>query len=321
MDYFDISKVQLIIPELWKKDWDQAIKECDENLTIVLKSQIRLVNLLKDIDDKSFSFRRAAWLCLWTRLFNIVEGISGALQSNSQVLIEILDRMLFESWLQIYTILGTEKNVNRGERLNAYSAWCLYNDLAFQDYLLQDSIMDGIWDIEEEKSLLEDTPENQLIREKLFGPQDTEKLTTDFHEANKRKMRHKSQEYKKRDRIEKWLEHEEIAPWIQRIKALKKFNPQFYQVIDKTKKNLFSALKSFNFNEKDIEFAYIIYKQSSMTIHGSSFSKNFTLNSKMIFPNFSGNSESLKKEAAGLGSKIYILGVALAILKKDAWPN
>ncbi len=323
MDYFDITKTKLIIPELWKKDSEQALKKSDEELVIILKAQIRLANQLKDIEDDSFTFSRAAWLCLWTKLFNIADGINGALQSNSETLMDILDRMFFECQLQILTIIGPEENTNKVERLNAYSAWSLYNDLGYQDTLLRKSTMDGIWNIEDEKAILEASQDEQIYHEMLFGPIDKENLTTDYREAAKQKISHQSQEYKKRDRIEKWLKHEDIQPWIKKIKSLRNhWAPAFYQLFDEQQSSIPKVLKSLNFTEQDMEFTYVLYKQASMAIHGSSFLNNFNYNSEAISPKFTGDSDTVVKRAVCLGKGIYnIGGIALLILKKSAWPD
>nr|MCU0601015.1 hypothetical protein [Desulfobacterales bacterium] len=199
MDFFDITKTKLEIPNLWDMDWDRVIEECDENEKIIYQAQYRAAKLLKNIKDRSFTFKRAAWLNLWTRLFNILEGTKSAISFNSGLILEILNRILFEYTIQVYTIA----EVNQGDRLIAFSAWCLYNDYKYQENLLSSDVMDGIWDIEEEKNILENEFEKQ-IHEKLFAPLSENTRITDYHEAKKKKFSHKSQEYIKRERIKNW---------------------------------------------------------------------------------------------------------------------
>lgn len=314
MDYFDISKTKLIIPNLWDKDWESVIEESDESEKLIFQAQCRAANLLKNIQDHSFSFKRAAWLNLWTRLFNILEGTKAATSFNSELVLEILERMLFEYTIQVHTIAET----NQGDRLKAFSAWCLYNDYKYQESLLSPEIMDGIWDIEEEKDILENESKKQF-HEKLFAPLFEDKLMTDYREAEKNKFSHKSQEYKKLDRIEHWFNNDEIKPWIKKIKSLNNWNPSFFQLFDKNQKSFFKRLKAMKFNDKDLKFAYIIYKRASMNIHGSSFHNPFTINPEMVFPNFTGSKNKITDIQKYIGKSCYDICVILTILRQYAW--
>ena len=316
MDYFDISKAKLVIPSLWDKDWEHVIEESDEDNKIIFQAQSRAADLLKNIEDHSFTFKRAAWLILWTRLFNILESTKFATSFNSELILEILERMLFEYQIQVYTIA----EVNQSDRLSAFSAWCLYNDYKYQESLLSPEVMDGIWDIEEEKNILENKDERQ-IHEKLFAPLSEDNLITDYDEAKKKKSSHKSQESIKRDRIKSWFNNEEIKPWIENIESLNNRNPSFFQLFDKTQKNFFKRLKAMKVNDKDLKFAYIIYKKTSMNIHGSSFHNPFTINPEMIFPNFTGLKTKIVDIQKRIGENCYDICVVLAILRKYAWDD
>ena len=314
MDYFDITKTKLIIPKLWDKDWEQAINDSDDTFKQILKTQHRAVTLLKNIDDNSFTFERAAWLCLWTRLFNILDGIKSSVYHKTELILNILDRVLFEYTIQIFTIAEKDQK----DRLIAFSAWCLYNDYLFQESILNPSTMEGVWDIEEEKEILEDL-EGRQIREKLFGPINDSNLTTDYQEANRKKFSHKSQEYKKQDRIRKWFENKQISPWIKKIESLKKKSPSIFQLFDKTERNFYLRLKNLKLNDKDISFAYILYKQSSMSIHGSSFHDYFTISENSIIPNFTGTTAKVEESIESICSRSNIVIPILLILRNYAW--
>lgn len=325
MDYFDISKTRLTIPELWKKDWDALIEETDKEMRVLPEAQKRIAFLFKDIDDNSFTFGRAAWLCLTTRLFNISNAVVGACHSNSDLLFDVLQRIFLEYWFQVYTMALPKSLEKRRDYLNAYAAWSLDCDLMYQKYLLKPSVMDGIWDIEEEKEYIESSEEEKLIREKLFGPTNTEKLTADYHEAQKRKMDHKSEEYKKRERIKKWLKHEDVKLWTERINTIrrKRRNPNlsFYELFDKSQTSFYQKIKSKELSDKDLEFLYAEYKKSSMKIHGSSFLDNFIVNPKILFPKIMGDSDSNTEKAILIGSMATSLFFPLLFLKKAVWPK
>ncbi len=314
MEYFDISKAKLRIPNLWDKDWENVIDESDEDVKILIKAQYRAVCLLKNIEDISFSFKRAAWLLLWTRLFKIIEGTRSAASYNSELILEIIERILFEYQIQVLTI--AEENQN--DRLSAFSAWCLYNDYQYQESLLSPDTMDGIWDIDEEKNILKNQNE-ELIHKKLFAPLNEDNLITDNHKAKKRKFVHKNQEHIKRDRIKSWFSNDEIKPWIEKIQSMKYKNPSFFQIFDENQKSFFKRLEVMKLNDKDLKFAYIIYKKSSMKINGSSFHNPLIINSEIVFPKFTGSDDQITDLQKRIGKSCYDICVVLTFLRDYAW--
>ena len=73
------------------------------------------------------------------------------------------------------------------------------------------------------------------------------------------------------------------------------------------------------YNDKDLQFAYIIYKKASMSIHGSSFHNLFTINPEMIYSKFTGSKNEIIDMQKHIGKSCYDICVILTILRKYAW--
>ena len=143
MNYFEGFK--LYIPELWTKEWDVVISDAEGISKEILKVQYHAAQFLEQIDDFKVTPEKLAWLAFWTRIFSSLEAVLLALANDSEYILRIISRAVFEDSLHAQLLLkeSSPSVTNISDRLSAYAAWCLWNDRkVYQDIL---SNLEGIW--------------------------------------------------------------------------------------------------------------------------------------------------------------------------------
>lgn len=214
MTGFDKTKAKLQIHRLWEKDWEGAIDSSDESLKNALKAQYQLVLLTMDIEDISFTYERASWLCLWNRLFKILEGLKAIVNDRSGLSLPCFERMHFEYMLCVKTIMDKDKI----ERLRAFFAWTLYHDLKYNQFYLDPNIRDGIWNIQAEKDIFQDK-DLQEKHEALFI-MDPENWYVDERKAKKAMLKVQDRLQHEIAWIQFILNDPELKAWYNKISEL-----------------------------------------------------------------------------------------------------
>ena len=64
---YDIKNYSFVFPNFSEDDWIERINETDGFNKSLLITQIRLLNLIKSINDKQVTPARLAWVNLWTK--------------------------------------------------------------------------------------------------------------------------------------------------------------------------------------------------------------------------------------------------------------
>lgn len=283
----------LVIPELWDKDWSQAIGDATPGIErqIVL-TQRAGADLLKVIEERAFSFERLAWLTLWTKNFWILDSARWALSTSAEYALQVLARVSFELWLHAKTIFEQDSD----QRLRAYIAWCIASDVRFQQHLVRPETLDGIWDSRPAEGILND--ERILKRwEELYGP-----LKIDVDQKNLRKGRFRQQDRERHrlHRLKSWLAHADLLPWKLRLDQLAKEQRQevsFFALVDSSERSVRGRLRSA---VTDPHFMYLPYMQGSLWIHGSTMEQIMDFASGHITPRVPRNAESCQSSADGI---------------------
>lgn len=330
----DIDKLTLNIPKLWEKDWNTAIEMASGAQKEILVYQTRAANLLKDITDREATFERLAWLTIWTKVFAIADSLHGLLDRNSQYILEVTSRISFEQMLQIQTIMKPIIVLNENKsisvtsealaeetawktvlkRLQAYTAWCLWNDRLFLDRLLNFKTLEAIWDPLPARNIPTD-PNKRAQYEQIFGELD---LETDDLKLRKGRFRQQDRGHHNLHRIKTWLADPRLSVWINKIERLKSSRQtvSFFSLLDESEASIRRRLKSWG-----KEFMYVSYLQSSLMIHGSTMDQFLIFRNGVFTPKFNGNTEEVESSASFVASTLNNIILSLHILKNHLWPS
>lgn len=331
-----LNLFKLEIPKLWEKEWSEAIHEAGEVEKELLIFQFRGVNLLKSIDVYQATPERLAWLSFWTKTFSSLDGAIIAQAKNSEFVLQALWRIVLELWLQITTILepilefhNPEKSPNISanteqeawdqvlDRLIAYTAWCLLNDIRLYNELIQNHNLEAVWNPNPAREIAKN-PDNRKAFEAIFGP-----LKVEIDLDKLKQERNKQEEMAKEaiHRLEAWLEHPRLKLWYEKLNQVnnkKKRNPaSFYALFDKNDEKTRQKLKSLG-----MEFAYLSYKADSMLIHGSTIDQLLLVfDENKLMPKFVGSDNRVKISASSIGSMCNSIFVGLCLMQKLVWQN
>lgn len=331
----DLEKLELWIPRLWEKDWQNAINNASGIEKDLLIIQNRAANLLSQISDKRVTFARLAWLNLWTKLFSTLEGAFCAIPKNSLYVLRMLGRASFEQALHAKTIMEPILNAfsdlkdskervmpksllcnlkkRAVNRLEAYAAWCIWNDLTFYERLVCPETLDAAWDAEPAQKILRNL-ERLEAYESVYSQL---KIETDEKELKKGRLRQQDEGRHELHRLRKWLDHPDLKGWHEKLKKSKKNNPMtFFTLVGEDPRGVPKTLKEF-----DLYFGYSLYFEGSMAIHGSSLYQFLHLGNKSAMPLLAGTDDEVSGKAEEIGGNCSQVIIALIFLGRQIWPK
>ncbi len=136
-----LAGIPLVIPSLWERqdDWQEAVEEAEPEERSIVVLQAHLAVLLEALKGAESDPENLAWLSLWSRVFNCCEGARGAQLRESSFTMLVMLRVLFDVSLHVEVIARQLIRANAestslarsdvADRLSAYTAWSLCNDL------------------------------------------------------------------------------------------------------------------------------------------------------------------------------------------------
>ncbi len=330
----DIEQFTLYIPKLWEKDWAGAIDMAAGAQKEILVYQARAANLLKNITDRQATFEKLAWLTMWTKAFTIADSLHGTLDRNSQYILEIISRVSFEQMLHIHTIIqpfhayhdNTNIPVPAAKkkawtevmgRMQAYTAWCLWNDKLHHEELLDFRTLRGIWDSQPAGKIARSQDERAKY-EAIFGELDIE---ADDRVLKKGRLEQQDRGQHNLHRLNTWLTHPQLTPWVKKIERLSgrrtgKQPVSFFSLFNESEESVCRRLSSMG-----IRFMYISYIQGSLFIHGSTMDQILMFRDGLFTPQFPGNSEEVESSASYVASLCNNIIVLLSVLQSHLWPS
>ena len=240
-------------------------------------------------------------------MFSILDGVRAAILRESTFLLEVLARIEFELLLHTHTILESDPV----DRLRAYCAWCIWNDRSFQSEFVRPETLDGVWDVEPVRQLIENPSALEEV-ERLFGPL-PEGMEIDEREAKRRRFRQQDRERHKLKRIEAWLQDPDLAVWVERLRKVRR-GTSFFALFGEDESSIAKRLESMS-----MRFAYMGYMKGSMFIHGSTMEGLFFINEESIAPRIVGSKESVSDLASQIGRGCNNSLVVLGALRSRLW--
>jgi|WetSurSiteA1Bulk_404760.scaffolds.fasta_scaffold34553_1 hypothetical protein len=285
----ELEQVRLVIPEpFFSYDWDEAININQGETVKLLKVCKMQSEMLRTSRNWPVNPETLAWMTLWTRNFNLVQGTISILESRvgiaragQEFTLRMLWRPTFELWVTLNFILkespdlfsahGTEKQT-LDHRLCAYLAWCFWNDKEFAHKLTQGWRLDTIFPNGKALTPEDDQILNQVL-ELLWGDENAANVAGG--REKKRLVRQNS--LRDRNQFIKWLQHERLRGFEDRIRKQRPLS--YFELVDPENNSLLALLRS-----SWAEAGYPTYQEGSALIHGSTFARHMELISDQIFP-------------------------------------
>jgi hypothetical protein len=210
-------------------------------------------------------------------------------------------------------VLDDTQKAKLAERMRAYTAWCLLNDLFYLKDLTNPMTLKHIWDPEPARSIKSD-PEEYAKYAAYFGSIDNE---IDERELKKWFLKQQDREMHRRRRIEAWLDHPDLTKWKTKLERLAKSgnpSPSFFSLFNETERSICSRLRSLN-----LRFMYVDYIQSSLFIHGSSIETNLLFHENSFTPRTMNDRESVADITKSILSECMSILMGLKILQSALW--
>lgn len=329
-----LEDMTMFVPPLWEKDWDGAIRNATGIEEKLLKIQARAANLLRQINDYQVTFARLTWLNLWTKAFTALDGAVCALPKDSLYVLRMLARASFEQTLHAHIILQPVLKIYSGlkdteekvipadllrngenavlERLEAYTAWCIWNDQLFYEQIVRPETLNAAWDAEPVNQIAHNQKSLEAY-EALYG---TLTIETDKGVLEKGMLRQQEEGKQKVQQIGEWLHHTRLKPWYDKLHNDKYMT--FFTLLSENKKSVKipKCLKNF-----DLGFGYSLYSEGSMAIHGSSLDQFVHIGDKNVLPLFVGATDEVIAKAEEVGDNCNNVIVLLWQLCKIIWPD
>lgn len=329
-----MENVVIKLPNFDEKDWEVEVLQETGLKKKILQIQYNVLHLTKSIKDNSASFERLAWFNIWTREYHLLNSTFIAYENDSEFLLEILDRLAFELELHCMTIMNPlniwneklirfddekRQEINKLiiDRLRAYTAWCLWNDLYLLRDLTHENTLKGIWDPRPARGVMEN-PEEYDKYKQYFGEIDIE---TGEKDVQLGLLKQRTTEKNNMKRVERWLNHNDLIIWktkIEKLSGSNKQTPSFFSLFDESERSICQRLKSMK-----MRFGYVKYIQSSLLIHGSSMRTNIMFDGKenTFNLNLMKSKESIKILAKSICSACMVILMSLKYLQSELWPQ
>jgi len=321
----------LRVPPLDEKAWDKeaaAAKGIEKQLLIL---QSKAARLLQGINDFNASPERVAWLSMWTKAFAALDGGRIALIGRSEYLLNIISRIIFEGTLHGETILEPAAPLLKNwspqkktllakaedsdlliQRLRAYTAWCLWNDQLFYKELQSYRTLDGVWNPEPALQMASD--KNKLTAlEEILG---LDNAAVNKWELKKGRSRIKKHLQEKLKIIEDLLADPLIAEWQKKLQRTQEIGTlPFFALFAESDRSVLKHLKGM-----DLRFAYPIYMQGSMLIHGSTIDQLLHIEENKISPIVASTERACELAAFSIHNSCDYILILLDFLQNFLWP-
>lgn len=137
-------------------------------------------------------------------------------------------------------------------------------------------------------------------------------------ELDLQKQRQKDIAEQALQRINNWLSNPKLIPWIEKIKELKRkgIKLSFYSLIDERVSDARKYLENLDDN---CGYGYLLFKEASNLIHGSTIEQLVVRGDTLISPKFTGGVEESELIAEYICSSSKGMLAILSLIQKDLW--
>lgn len=267
-----LDEITVVVPDVPDGgEWGEAEDEAEPAEVPLIRVQRLLAGLLAEARPPE-EFPRPmliAWLMLWTRVFQGLEGLRGAAVRRSLYSARVISRTLFETNVQVRAIARNLTDTSSRlpealkrrsveDRLHAYLAWSIHQDLDAWRHFLRARNLDAVFDPK---------PARDFARKyghvvPALGALVEEYETLTDAEARAEREEAKSVADQKIEEYSSWLQDERLLPFSERLN--REEHRSFYSFLDPNEKSVRGALDA-----DGVPYAYGIYARGSAVAHGT----------------------------------------------------
>lgn len=263
----------------------------------LVKIEYNLLLLTRDSKSKSLPPHYIAWHILWYNAFNVTRGARAALGLNSVFTVKALRRIIFELG-QITDCIIRETRVDHSEdvsrenikdRLSAYFAWCLWQDIRYYEHFLEGRYQNLLWDERPAREMAQD-PAALKLHESIYGPRE---IMSD-KELNEMRDEQRVRHWKLVDKLKKMAQHRDVSKWLEKIDdnwGVEYTYRSFFQLLEMKEIGMAKMLK-----EKEMTLFYPEYESGSQLLHCSTFAQLFYPSESQIIPKISNAEDYIRSE-------------------------
>jgi hypothetical protein len=325
-----LNDYKLSIPKVWEDDWDKALSSATGIYRELIATRKEGAGLLRDIDETHVTTERLGWLNLWSKTFAALQAVTSALDSHSNLILQLVYKNTFELMLQVHTVLdpvsdwqksqaagarGAEAKYGEEfafrstiERLRAYVAYCLWHDKAYYEEMINPRSFKDVWDF---------TPPSSVATEGIASEQYgylLERWESVFRESDssERKRQMRDALSQKIRRIEQWLVDPSLRRWSAEMKTARtrlKGGVPFFSMFDQSERSIPRRLI-----KEGLRFGYSSYVMSSMMSHASSMDGFVRINEDSAFPQVSEGVNEIERLAVDLIFRCRHLFILLGVI-------
>jgi hypothetical protein len=195
------------------------------------------------------------------------------------------------------------------DRLRAYTAWCLRQDIFSYEKILEQETFNGIWSPDSALEIATD-PDKIDAYEAFFGPLNE---TFDINELKQKSNESRKYILEKQKQVNEWFEDQSLSEWNNILKK-KKRNASFFSLFKQDEENIYKRLSGTEF-----EFAYSLYKLQSQIIHGSTINQFLHVGEGQIYPQFVGSEVECEYDASSIVTSCKSIFFNICYIQKQVW--
>lgn len=294
--------MDILLPQFDDEEYKAHFDEegVDQDL---IKIEYNLLLLTRDSKSESLPPHYVAWHILWYNAFNVTRGARAALGLNSVFTIKVLKRIIFElDQITDCIIRGTQvdhsedvSKENIEDRLSAYFAWCLWQDIRYYEHILEGRFQNMLWDERPAREVAQD-PTRLKFHESIYGPLDplSDKELIKMKEEQRVKL------WQLVDKLKKLAQHRDVSKWLEKIDddwGVEYAYRSFFELLAMKKIGMAKMLK-----EREMSLLYPIYESGSRLLHCSTFVQIFYPSETNIIPQITNDEEPIKMEVEKIGT-------------------
>lgn len=225
------------------------------------------------------------WYALWAKHFQMIHAARRAFMGESSVLLHLLDRPLFELFLQASTIgnprwcggdpessdfddiPADEPPEVLRDRLAAYCAWCLEQDRRLIESRLEPEMLDSAFDYRWQRNFARSMGADLERHEREFG----EIEIVGDAEARLDRERYEKRLGQQRNEIDRLIEDLDLSEWIDRTREHKGKRPSihFPELFAASQQQKAKSVRT-TLRTMGMPLAYLTYGEQSGLLHQSS---------------------------------------------------
>lgn len=281
------AEYKLSIPKVWDSNWEKALTSATGIRRDLLATRKEAAALLQDIDEIHATPERLGWLNLWSKVFMALDAVLSAIESGSNLILQLIYKNTFELMLQVHSVLDpvfnlhkmpqmdfTKADVNNNdaeyayrstiERLRVYVAYCLWHDKAYYEELINPRSFKEVWEF---------TPNSWFVDDGNIGQRYSyflDKWRTLLKQLSDKDLKYQTRKtlLQKIKRIDEWLLDPSLRRWAAAMNTARsrlKGGVPFFSIFDQSDRSIPQRLI-----KEGLRFGYSSYVMSSMMSHASS---------------------------------------------------